>query len=415
MAGQGGPQRPRVSYAAAARPPSDADERELILVAVHGDVSKLDAVHVLQHLRFQKHYDANGKIEGFHSEANFNPADARRRFRMTFSSKGVRDTFVDMFRAPLMDAQKSLLPDNLKHNAGPRMLVEWKSAAGQFKCLIDIIEPRKRERILVVKVATVKPLVDDSIVAKKFEQFGTVDRIQRLHFRDFPLVENGVRLVFLKNLVADTFIPPSLFIAGQRVSVRYEGQWAITPCSNCKEKGHLRRKCPKPCSACNTRCQDTQRGCPGPAAATTSQNGAAPEGSTVQPRVQSVDEHEENMHEDASEEEAAALPCSDQPTPVPVPAKNVPTVATANPDFPSLGEAASAATDFTTVRRKRKNGKKFIKKAAALQLSDPSSSDSEPDSPPRRSPSPSSPKAKHAAPAKGAKPRDGSPPSNCPH
>ena len=208
MAGQGGPPRPRVSYAAAARPPSDADERELILVAVHGEVSKLDAVHVLQYLRLQKHYDANGKVEGFHSEANFNPSDPRRRFRMTFSSKGARDTFVDLFRAPLTDAQKSSLPDNLKHNAGPRLLVEWKSATGQLRCLIDIIEPRKRERILVVKVATVKPLVDDSVVAKKFEQYGTVDRIQRLHFRDFPLVENGVRLVFLKNLVADTFIPP---------------------------------------------------------------------------------------------------------------------------------------------------------------------------------------------------------------
>jgi hypothetical protein len=414
MAGQGGPPRPQVSYAAAARPPSDADERELILVAVHGDVSKLDAVHVLQHLRFQKHYDANGKIEGFHSEANFNPADARRRFRMTFSSKGVRDTFVDMFRAPLTDAQKSALPDNLKHNAGPRLLVEWKSATGQLRCLIDIIEPRKRERILVVKVATVKPLVDDSVVAKKLEQYGTVDRIQRLHFRDFPLVENGVRLVFMKNLVASTFIPPSLFIAGQRVSVRYEGQWAITPCPNCKEKGHLRRNCPKPCSASNTRCQDTGGSCPGPAAAaTTSQNGVALEGSSVQPRVQSVDEHEENMHDDASEPEAAAQPRSHQPTPVPISVTNVPTAATANPEFPSLGEAAAAATDFTTVRRKRKNGKKFIKKAT-LQLSDPSSSDSEPDSPPRRSPSPSSPKAKHVTPARGAKPRDGSPPSRRP-
>jgi hypothetical protein len=206
-----------------------------------------------------------------------------------------------------------------------------------------------------------------------------------------------------------------MFIAGQRVSVRYEGQWAITPCSNCKEKGHLRRKCPKPCSACNTRCQDTQRGCPGPAAAaTTTQNGAAPEGSSVQPHVQSVDEHEEDMHEAAFDEETAAQAGSHQPTPVPVPATNVPTVAaTANPDFPSLGEAA-AATDFTAVRRKRKNGKKKFVKKATLQLSDPSSSESEPESPPRRSPSPSSPKAKHAAPANGAKPRDGSPPSNRP-
>jgi len=346
---------------------------------------------------------------------------------MTFSSKGARDTFVDLFRAPLTDAQKSSLPDNLKHNASPRLLVEWKSATGQLRCLNDIIEPRKRERILVVKVATVKPLVDDSVVAKKFEQYGKVDRIQRLHFKDFPLVENGVRLVFLKNLVADTFIPPSLFIAGQRVSVRYEGQWAITPCSNCKEKSHLRRKCPKPCSTCNTRCQNTERGCPGPAAATTTQNGAAPEDSNVQPRVQSVDEHEEDMYDDVPEEETAAQQLSQQsshqPTPVPVlavptaptgiTAPSAATVAPANPDFPSLGEAAAA--DFKTVRRKRKTGKKKFVKTAVLQLSDSSSSsDSEPNPPSRRSPSPSSPKAKHAAPAKATKQRDGSPPSSRP-
>lgn len=414
MAGPGGPQRPQVSYAAAARPPSDADERELILVAVHGDVSKLDAVHVLQYLRLQKHYDANGKIEGFHSEANFNPADARRRFRMTFSSKATRDNFVDMFRAPLTDAQKSCLPDNLKRNGGPCLLVEWKSAAAQLRCLIDIVEPRKRERILVVKVATVKPLVDDSIVAKKFEQFGTVDRIQRLHFRDFPLVENGVRLVFVKNLLPNAFIPPSLFIAGQRVSVRYEGQWAITPCSNCKEKGHLRRQCPKPCSACNTRCQNTERGCPGPAAAATTPASARAD-PRAQPLPPSVDEQLETMEETTAASEEVPHPGAEhhEPPSAPTSSAEVGIIATANPDFPSLGEAsaAAAATNFTTVRRKRKSGKKFVKKAV-LQLSD--SSDSEPSRPPSRSASPSSPKPKHAAPAKGAQPRDGSPPSSRP-
>ena len=119
-----GPSRPRVSYAAAARPPTESDERELIIVAVNGDVSKLEAVHVLQYLSFQKHYNANGKMEGFHSEASLNPADTRRRFRMTFSSKVARDSFVDLCRAPLSDAQKFLLPDNLKRHAGPCLFVE---------------------------------------------------------------------------------------------------------------------------------------------------------------------------------------------------------------------------------------------------------------------------------------------------
>ena len=405
--------RARVSYAAAARPASDSNERELVLVAVHGDVSKIEAVHVLQHLRMQKQYDANGKINGFHSEASFKIGDSlRRRFRMTFASKAHRDDFVEMFRAPLSDADKLGLPDSLKNHAGPCLRVQFKLDRGQFDCFIDIIEPHKREQLLVVKVANVKPLVSDSVVEAKFSYYGTVVRVQRLHFKDFPLIENGVRLVFLKDLKTHSFIPPSLFIAGQRVSVRYEGQWAITPCSNCKEKGHLRRKCPNPCSVCGTRCQDTEDGCPG---------AASPSDDIA------LEQEDQQLGDDAHASEPhlqtqiEPLPQQQKPTEPAVACEKAPKSASVNlenPEFPSL-KAAAALDAVAAQQRKRKvtaNQSKSPKAAVTqtLNLSDSSTTDGDMhdvSSASSQSDATTSPPAKQTASQRPIEPPDGKTPS----
>ena len=53
-------------------------------------------------------------------------------------------------------------------------MVKLKSEAGQLRCFVKLMEPRKREGLLVVKVANVKPLLDAFVVCTTFERYACV-------------------------------------------------------------------------------------------------------------------------------------------------------------------------------------------------------------------------------------------------
>ena len=81
-------------------------------------------------------------------------------------------------------------------------------------------------------------------VYRKLMQFCQIIDIRSPGFKDFPNIMSGVRIVKAK--VINKPIPRKIYISGQLVTIRYEGQpISEKQCYNCKEYGHISKECTK--------------------------------------------------------------------------------------------------------------------------------------------------------------------------
>jgi len=82
----------------------------------------------------------------------------------------------------------------------------------------------------------------DSVI-QKFQKYATIIiELRSPTFRSFPTIQSGVRVVRVKAL--HTHIPRRIFIKGQPITVKYDGQQPPDKkCHNCGEYGHISREC----------------------------------------------------------------------------------------------------------------------------------------------------------------------------
>jgi len=82
----------------------------------------------------------------------------------------------------------------------------------------------------------------DSVI-QKFQKYATIIiELRSPTFRSFPTIQSGVRVVRVKAL--HTHIPRRIFIKGQPITVKYDGQPPPDrKCHNCGEYGHISREC----------------------------------------------------------------------------------------------------------------------------------------------------------------------------
>lgn len=82
----------------------------------------------------------------------------------------------------------------------------------------------------------------DSVIQKFRKYATTIIELRSPTFRSFPTIQSGVRVVRVKAL--HTHIPRRIFIKGQPITVKYEGQPPPDKkCHNCGEYGHISREC----------------------------------------------------------------------------------------------------------------------------------------------------------------------------
>lgn len=82
----------------------------------------------------------------------------------------------------------------------------------------------------------------DSVVQKFRKYTSTIIELRSPTFRSFPTIQSGVRVVRVKSL--HTHIPRRIFIKGQLITVKYDGQpQPEKKCHNCGEYGHISREC----------------------------------------------------------------------------------------------------------------------------------------------------------------------------
>ncbi|CAC5358983.1 unnamed protein product [Mytilus coruscus] len=69
-------------------------------------------------------------------------------------------------------------------------------------------------------------------VRKKFEIYGEIQKLITPTFKEFPNIQSGVRIVRMNKLYRQ--IPKKLYIKGQSVSIKYEGQPQGQKCYSCE-------------------------------------------------------------------------------------------------------------------------------------------------------------------------------------
>ncbi|CAG2204059.1 CNBP [Mytilus edulis] len=85
----------------------------------------------------------------------------------------------------------------------------------------------------------IKPMA----VRSKFEIYGEIQKLISPSFKEFPNIQSGVRIVRMKKLYRQ--IPKKLYIKGQSVSIKYEGQLQGKKCYSCGDHGHVSKECPQ--------------------------------------------------------------------------------------------------------------------------------------------------------------------------
>ncbi|CAG2202001.1 CNBP [Mytilus edulis] len=85
----------------------------------------------------------------------------------------------------------------------------------------------------------IKPMA----VRSKFEIYGEIQKLISPSFKEFPNIQSGVRIVRMKKLYRQ--IPKKLYIKGQSVSIKYEGQPQGKKCYSCGDHGHVSKECPQ--------------------------------------------------------------------------------------------------------------------------------------------------------------------------
>ncbi|CAG2188177.1 CNBP [Mytilus edulis] len=83
--------------------------------------------------------------------------------------------------------------------------------------------------------------VKPAIVHKKISQYGKIIKLISPTFKNFPSIQSGVRIVRIASM--EKPIPRKIYIQGQLVTIRYEGQQNLKKCYKCNEYGHIAIDC----------------------------------------------------------------------------------------------------------------------------------------------------------------------------
>lgn len=85
--------------------------------------------------------------------------------------------------------------------------------------------------------------LEDTHIYNKLKQYGEIKgEVQKHRFRGTNIL-NGNRSVNFTKINLN--IPTTLYVKGNRIKIKYEGQDRTPICSYCKEKGHYKLVCPK--------------------------------------------------------------------------------------------------------------------------------------------------------------------------
>lgn len=85
--------------------------------------------------------------------------------------------------------------------------------------------------------------LEDTHIYHKLKQYGEIKgEVQRHKFRGTNIYNGNRSLNFTKII---TTIPTTLYVKGNRIRIKYEGQDRTPICSYCREKGHYKLVCPK--------------------------------------------------------------------------------------------------------------------------------------------------------------------------
>jgi len=142
----------------------------------------------------------------------------RNAFDITFRTRESKETFLESFEA-------IHIGENTLHSIQSPNLT-WERLAPNIRITIFGLPCE----------------IDDSAISQKLAKYCDVDKVSRSRYRNFPSVESGVRVVETK--IIKTPIPNRLYIRGQRVNLKYQGQPSGKKCYNCGKYGHLIAECP---------------------------------------------------------------------------------------------------------------------------------------------------------------------------
>lgn len=113
-------------------------------------------------------------------------------------------------------------------------------------CVLQQRENRKLKNTIKIPVIAVTLFetpseLDDEKILAKMTEYGEVKKEIYHHKIKHTQIKNGYRTIYYKNI--NKSIPTILWINGNRIKIRYEGQDRTPICSFCKVKGHYKEIC----------------------------------------------------------------------------------------------------------------------------------------------------------------------------